>query len=924
MKWAGFYRTFFPEMRENLRKPNVICPFHADEEPSLSLDLEEGLWYCHSCQLGGDVFSFHMKYHSCSFTSAKNAILGNQKVQVLTPTEVEVAHEKLKSSEQLRKLLFIKRGWTDETINNFKLGWMDERVYIPVYEKSKLVNIRKYDLLHKSKEKFLGVTGCNKIRLFPEQNLVHNRVIVFAGEPDTLLASQLGFPAVTFTGGEGTFRAELLPEFKDKIVYICYDIDEAGRKASANLAKRITEYAKETYVIDLPSSILPSNGDFTDLYMWSIDNDRDFETVWNPLITSAIKYDPDRAPVFVDYKETDFYNAVKEEYYNQDVAFKAIAIGKNFSPFYAPKKISVSCEFTRGDSCKACKLFVTGGSYVLEVKDNDAMNLIKCSQGEQRHKIKELIGITGCNQFKMEMEIQTIEEIFIAPIIDSERIDRQFLIRKTYTKSYNLQLNKTYRFMGKTIPDAKTQEATHLFGQQIPELTDLDIFQLSEEDKIKLRIFNPAFDTLEGVELKIGEICKDIAYNIPEIIVGRENLIFAYDLVFHSVLKFNFLNSVVSKGWVELLALGDTRTGKTKTAIKLCQHYKVGEYITLESATLPGLVGGISQVGKDVTFSWGVLPINDGRLVVLDEVNGLDVNAISNLSSIRDNGIAERTVVGSTRKTSARVRAIWISNPRSTGLRVSHYSSGVEAIRELMGRSEDISRLDFAIIVAKEDVDVNFINKLSYNKPMHKYTQELCNKCLMWAWSRKEKDVIFEDAAEKLILKYAIAMSEKYSDTIPLVQGSVQRIKLAKLSVSLACRLFSSDNGERVIVKVAHVEYINQFLNELYDGVYFGYKDYSVNKKEQDVVTEESKIKQTLHDIIDKEKFINKMLGTNTILFEDIVDFSGKTKETARDFKSFLVSHNCLTRRKTWYIKTPEFIKILKRTLAEIREEAPF
>jgi hypothetical protein len=323
-------------------------------------------------------------------------------------------------------------------------------------------------------------------------------------------------------------------------------------------------------------------------------------------------------------------------------------------------------------------------------------------------------------------------------------------------------------------------------------------------------------------------------------------------------------------------------------------------------------------------FSWGVLPINDGRAVILDEVNGLDVNAISNLSAIRDNGVAERTVVGSTRKTNARVRIIWISNPRSSGMRLSHYSSGVEAIRELIGRSEDISRFDFALIVAKEDVDIHFINKHEHAKPMHIYTQELCNKCLMWAWSRKENDVKFTSEAENAILKYAVEMSEIYSDVIPLVQGSVQRIKLAKLSVALACRLFSTEDGVKVLVKKCHVDYVVQFLYDIYNSTYFGYKDYSENRREESNVTEKARIKQIINALDDKENFITKMLSTNAILFDDLKDFSGNTKDQTSELKSFLVSHNCLKRKKTFYFKSPEFIKLLKEMLSDMREETPF
>lgn len=916
MVWLSFYKTYFPALKENAQKQNVVCPFHEDTDPSMSVDLETGLYYCHACKDGGDVIKFYMKQCGCSFTKAKRDIFGNERTPVLTETESEIAHKNLLESKHLQDLLFIKRAWSLDTIKKFKLGWLDEKVLIPIPDSSnKLANIRKYDVLHKTKEKFVGIKGYNQIRIFPEVNMIHETVILFAGEPDTMLADQLGLPAVTFTGGEGNFKESLLVQFKNKKVFVCYDVDDTGRKAASVIAERLCLQAIETKIISLPARLLPVKGDFTDFFLRCIEDKLDFTKEWNDVVANASLIEPAQEPQ-VEYEKVDFFSSVKEDYYNKSVSFQAIAIGKGISPFLAPRKINISCDFTKGDSCKTCRLSIYGGSYTLNINDSDLLDMIKCSQVTQKAKIKDLVGIDKCNSFKMEFDTQSIEEVFISPIIDTEKIDRQFAVRKCYTKGHDIQLNKTYNFFGKTIADARTQEATHYFVEQVPELTALDKFKLSDEDVFLLKKFQPKLDTVESVDDKVYEIARDLAYNIPELIVGRENLIIAYDLVFHSVLKFKFANSVVEKGWTELLAIGDTRTAKTKTAIKLCRHYKVGEYITLESATLPGLVGGMSQIGRDMTFSWGVLPINDGRLAILDEVNGLSTLDIGNLSSIRDNGVAERTIVGSTRKTASRVRLIWISNPRSNNVRISNYSSGVEAIKELLGRAEDIARLDLAIVVAKEDVETEHMNQLTYKKPEHIHTSEMCHKLVMWAWSRKQNQIRFTSEAEKEVLKYAVEMSEKYSDTIPLVQGSIQRIKLAKLSVALACRLFSTEDGANVIVKPEHVKFVVGFLYSIYDSQYFGYKDYSINRHDENVVSSENEVEVMIGTLKDPLKFATKMLSINMIMFDDLGDFTGLEREHLKYFKSTLVTNNCIKRRKNFFVKTPEFIKMLKKLIS--------
>ena len=43
------------------------CPFHPERTPSFYLHPGKGLFYCHSCVAGGDVFEFIRRLHGCSF-----------------------------------------------------------------------------------------------------------------------------------------------------------------------------------------------------------------------------------------------------------------------------------------------------------------------------------------------------------------------------------------------------------------------------------------------------------------------------------------------------------------------------------------------------------------------------------------------------------------------------------------------------------------------------------------------------------------------------------------------------------------------------------------------------------------------------------------------------------------------------------------
>ncbi len=55
----------------HLRKSGVelcgCCPFHADKTPSLFVRPGKGVFHCHGCGVGGDIFTFIQLLHKCSF-----------------------------------------------------------------------------------------------------------------------------------------------------------------------------------------------------------------------------------------------------------------------------------------------------------------------------------------------------------------------------------------------------------------------------------------------------------------------------------------------------------------------------------------------------------------------------------------------------------------------------------------------------------------------------------------------------------------------------------------------------------------------------------------------------------------------------------------------------------------------------------------
>jgi hypothetical protein len=53
----------------------VLCPFHDEKTPSMSVNIEKNYWHCFGCGQGGDGIKFVMKKENCSFKDALKIII---------------------------------------------------------------------------------------------------------------------------------------------------------------------------------------------------------------------------------------------------------------------------------------------------------------------------------------------------------------------------------------------------------------------------------------------------------------------------------------------------------------------------------------------------------------------------------------------------------------------------------------------------------------------------------------------------------------------------------------------------------------------------------------------------------------------------------------------------------------------------------
>ena len=946
------------------------CVFHDDSSPSMSINIEEGVYRCHvpDCGAQGDFISFYQRVRSLTFMEAlaelarrvgldpeeyretshrvhqdPQSLLDEQErlLEGYVPNEepsprpargpeaesdqeideaiVGAFHYRLISTPSLIDYLSERRGLTRETLEEFEIGHDGSRYQIPIRnEDGKCVNIRRYKAdARRAQDKMISWrTGFGQARLFPLHRLSpEGTIFLFEGEMDCLLGRQLGLNALTTTGGAGTWRDHWNPLFEGRDVMICYDADEAGRSGSVLVASQLVSVAAQVRIVQIPLAE-PAGADFTDYIVGHGHSMGDFLRLIEmsvPFQVGAVERGP--APDGVEPIPLHLSQASKAEYNNTPIRINVMVSGKTTAPFIVPKEVKMnSCGMPALKMCERCPVARAGGQIVsrMEFESNEVLQFINITQDALTRAMKQRVGVpTKCGYVRAEiLEAINVEEVQLIPEVERTDAEAPYVTRAAYYVGHGLQANRSYVMTGITVPEPKRQLATHVIHSAVQSQNNIDAFRLTEDVIERLRSFNPTTPGTGGLWSHLATIYDDLERHTR--IYQRRDLMLTVDLVYHSVIQFRLQGEILQRGWTEALIIGDSRTGKTTIVQRLMEYYGAGEFSTGENTSLAGLIGGLHQIGTSWVLQWGRIPLNDRRLLVIDEAGNLPSDQIARMSSMRSSGIAEIVKVH-TEKTNARTRGIWISNPRSPRP-LSSFSQGVLAVKELIGAPEDIARFDMVCSSASGDVPLAVVNAQRGNEVPERFTSDLCHQRVMWAWSRSSDQITWFPGATDRVLEIATEQGERYryATEIPLVEPNEQRVKLARLAVSTAAMFFSaSEDGTQIVVKPEHVEFAAQFLETLYSKPSMSFLEYANHQRSRYAISRAETVaaimnrnQNAIHAFMEQEQFTQRDL-------QEILSFNDR--DQLRDAITKLRDAGFLRRQgSSFYLKTPAAIRWLR------------
>ncbi len=230
--YQTYFHHYFPKLRPRANGvASVPCPFHKDRNPSLSINVKEGIWYCFAGCGGGGVIAFEQLQNGGGRKEAWEHV-----AQIIGksadggPPESATTYD---YTDETGKLLY----------QVVRLPGKKFRQRLPDGDGGWVWNL----------------TGVRRVPYRLPEVLKVECVFIVEGEKDVETLRGLGLVATTNSGGAGKWRDEFAAFFKGKDVVILPDNDEPGRKHVEQVAANLAPVARSLKVVLLPG--LSEKGD---------------------------------------------------------------------------------------------------------------------------------------------------------------------------------------------------------------------------------------------------------------------------------------------------------------------------------------------------------------------------------------------------------------------------------------------------------------------------------------------------------------------------------------------------------------------------------------------------------------------------------------------------------------------------------------
>lgn len=323
----------YVQLKKQGRNYFGLCPFHGENSPSFSVSTEKQIFHCFGCGAGGNIFTFLMDIEGYSFVESAKVLAEKGNV----PLDVEINKDSKRSNmpagsqqmveahDLLRKFYhhllvntkegqdaleyLLKRGFTEETIEKFQIGYsLDSWDFVSKFllkrgfpaeymEQAGLIIFREKDesyfdrfrnrvmfpimdhqgntiafsgrAMGDDEPKYLNSP---ETPIFNKSKTLYNfhharphirkkeQAVIFEGFADCISAVGAGVENAVATMGTALTdqHIQLLKRNTDQIL-ICYDSDSAGLNAANRAVNMLQDHEFSVKVALMPDNLDPDD-----------------------------------------------------------------------------------------------------------------------------------------------------------------------------------------------------------------------------------------------------------------------------------------------------------------------------------------------------------------------------------------------------------------------------------------------------------------------------------------------------------------------------------------------------------------------------------------------------------------------------------------------------------------------------------------
>ena len=905
--------TMFPDDKGNVP---MCCPFlHTKKEfdentwterdveyyesvPSSSINLEMRVFNCFTCGRTFKEMEFAQAVTSKDKESLLREFTTREELQNDTLNWEHAQHKCLLDNKEVLQKLYDLRI-SQEVIETAKLGYVTNCLAIPVFKNGALVNMARYNinkLPDRPKNEYNKNANSGDIIPFDIWKNDSRNTIICEGEKDMLVARSQGFNAITLTGGsQASLQNDYLEYFKGRVVYICYDNDDSGRKGAMRRYKELSQVC-DVYITDISSVCAINKEDVADFFIKYKKEKEDFIGLLTNHSRKPDAKELEEVKIKNEIKLSKIEDNIKNSYFRRKLKSNLQIIATCTETYaipdcaiFKPNNNALENEVENFET-KSWYLSSAHESFLelIEgtVKTRDIPNIMASIVG---------LGSKWGKWYNLELgNLQTIYKVTVADVaLENDDKASEFII-DLYSKT-PLEIGNTYEIIYRMYPHPKQGRKIIAIADEVRE-TNYSFDTSNNESIQSLEVFK----TQNTIENKINELYESAKCHIAPYL--NKDIWFAMELVFNSPLDITYKS--VIRGALDIFVLGDTRTGKSETSKALKQLYDFGEIVPLKTATVASLVGGTDDKMKKTKL--GVIPRHHKELVILEEFSGAPMDFIKTLTEIRSSNMVKIYRVAGDVQAPCKIRMITISNPISENgqlMTLSSYPNGIEPINELIKSPEDIARYDaFVLFPRVEHLSNPFGTLVNNNSKIDSKHYQIKSK---WIKSLTHENVVIPNELGSYIFNKAIELNNIFECSFT-VFGSETDKKIARLSSALACMLCSTNDYKNVIVTKEHVDYIVEFLVRNYDNSMFRLREFATEEKSYNVVVENDT--KDLEAIYPKNvTLIDFLSNTSKVNRNELTTVSGLSKDDFNKIFNFLVARKFIKLSKDLVAPTVKF-----------------